>query len=338
MSARANMNIEMNMLLAVILLPFGLAILIKGADLLIEGAVSISQRLGISPLIVGLTVVAMGTSAPEVAASITAAISDKGNMAIGNVYGSNIANLALVGGICAIIRPIRVKISMVRRELPAMVIVAVLLLPFLWNLELSRLDSIVMLAMFALIMVLSVHFGLKDSKNDPEHVQIIDEGIKEKKKRSPKSIIKAVVFIVIGLVGLTAGAKATVESASFIGSAIGLSEAVIGLTIVAIGTSLPELMTCVIAAMKGHDDISLGNIVGSNMFNTLLVVGAAGVAKPFSIEPRLIGIDYWIMVSISLIFLLIAWKFKKIGRKSGILLACFYAGYLLYLLAIPGMQ
>lgn len=325
------MEIEMNMLLAVIVLPIGLAILIKGADLLVEGAVSVSEKFGISQLIIGLTVVAMGTSAPEVAASIEATLSDSGDMAIGNVYGSNIANLALVGGICAIIRTLKVKASMLKHQLPAMLIVALLLWPFLHNLHLGRAESFALLALFAGLILITVHFALKDARKGPQEITAVTE---EKSTHTPKSIPVSILFVAIGLIGLSVGAKLTVQSASYIGTAVGLSQAVIGLTIIAIGTSLPELMTGVVAAVKGHNDLSLGNIVGSNVFNTLLVVGTAGAVKPFSVNQRLIGADYWIMIGVSAVFFLIALKFKKIGRLSGIFLLAIYAAYMVYLFAL----
>ena len=325
------MPFELNMVTALLLFPVGLAILIKAADLLVDGSVAIAEKFGISPLIIGLTVVAMGTSAPEVAASIAAAIKGTGDIAIGNVYGSNIANLALVGGICAMIRPISVKLTMLRREMPAMLIVALILLPVLYNLQLARPESLLLLALFVLIIFSSVYFGLKDTKASPLQVSQIKEQIQETKTHPKGPSYMSGIFVVIGLIGLALGAKITVDSASFIGAKIGLSEAVIGLTIVAIGTSLPELMTSIIAATKGHDDLSIGNLVGSNIFNTLLVVGAAGSIKPFAVNPRLIGIDYWIMITVIAVFMLIAMIFKKISRKAGALLFASYVSYMVYI-------
>lgn len=324
----------MNILLACILLPAGFALLMKGADFLIDGAVALSQRFGVSPLIIGLTVVAMGTSAPEVAASITAALSGKGDMAIGNVFGSNIANLALVGGACAMLRPLQVRLSTLKRELPLMLIVALLLWPFLHNLRLERTESLFMLAVFIAVITLTIYFGIKDSRKESAAVKLLEEEVKEKTTSIPQTIPWSLLLIILGLGGLTIGARLTIESASFIGEAIGLSQAVIGSTIIAIGTSLPELMTGLIAAKKGHDDISLGNIVGSNVFNTMLVIGAAGIIRPFDISARFAGPDYWIMIAVSIIFLVIAGIYKKIGKKSGLLLVCIYIGYLVYLLAI----
>lgn len=305
------MPFELNLVTALLFFPVGLAILIKGASLLVDGSVAIAEKFEISPLIIGLTIVAMGTSAPEVAASITAALKGAGDMAIGNVYGSNIANLALVGGICAMIRPISVKLTMLRREMPAMLIVALILLPVLYNLQLSRPESICLLALFVLIIFSSVYFARKDSKANPTLDTHFQEQIHKTKPHPKRPLQMSAVFVVIGLIGLAVGAKMTVDSASYIGVKVGLSPAVIGLTIVAIGTSLPELMTSMIAAMKGHDDLSIGNLVGSNIFNTLLVVGTAGSIKPFAVNPRLIGADYWIMITVITAFMIIAMVYKK---------------------------
>lgn len=322
---------EMNIFWAILLLPTGLAILIKGADLLVEGAVTLSERLGISPLIIGLTVVAMGTSAPEVAASIDATVHNLGDTAIGNVYGSNIANLALVGGLAALIRPISVKLSTLKREMPVMIIVALLLYPLLVDKHLGRGDSLLLLVGFFVLIIFTVISGLIESKRKPAHVDSVAGQIADKGLAKPKSLISSIVFIIIGLLALAGGAELTVQSAKCLGSAIGLSNAVIGLTIVAVGTSLPELVTCIIAALKGHDDISIGNLVGSNVFNTMLVVGSAGVIRPFAINARLISEDYWLMIAVSAMFVLIALIGKRINRIAGAMLLAVYAAYMVYL-------
>ncbi len=324
------MGFEMNMLWAAVGLPAGLLILLKGANLLVDGAVALAEKLGISPLIIGLTIVAMGTSAPEVAASITAALRDKGDVAIGNVYGSNIANLALVGGMCALIRPLTVKISVLRRELPVMLIVALLLYPVLADLSLGRIESVILLSIFIGLIVFTATGAVSESKARPDEVRQLSEHIHETTSHKDKPLAKSIAYIMLGLGGLALGAHFTVESAVFIGKKAGLSDAVIGLTIIAIGTSLPERMTCVVAALKGHDDISIGNLVGSNVFNTLLVIGTAGVIRPFEINARLIGADYWIMIAVSAVFMVIAIFCKRIGRISGALLLTAYAAYMVY--------
>jgi len=322
----------MNIFWAIIFLVAGLAILLKGADWLVDGAVALAERFGVSPLVIGLTIVAMGTSAPEVATSITAAARGLGNIAISNVYGSNIANLALVGGLCALIRPIGVQLRTIKREMPAMLLVVLLLWPVLANLNLGRSEGLGLLVLFALLLMFTVYLGMQEAKNRPAEVDQIHEQIHDKKPHVEKSLKICVLLIVVGLAGLALGADLAIKGGVCIGEKAGLSESVIGLTIIAIGTSLPELMTCVVAALKGHDDISVGTLVGSNIFNALLAVGCAGVIKPFDVNPRLIGVDYWVMVAVSTVFVLMAVTGKLINRLEGLILTCAYTAYLGYLL------
>jgi len=323
----------MNIFWAAIFLLAGVAILLKGADWLVDGAVALAERFGVSPLIIGLTIVAMGTSAPEVATSITAAARGLGNTAIGNVYGSNIANLALVGGLCALIRPITIQLRTLKREMPAMLIVALLLWPVLRNLHLSRAEGLGLLVLFTALVAFTVYMGLRDAKVRPADADRIRQHIHDKAAREAKPFYTCAILIILGLAGLALGADLAIRGGVFIGERLGLSKAVIGLTIIAVGTSLPELMTCVVAALKGHDDISVGTLVGSNIFNALLAVGCGGVIRPFDINQRLIGVDYWVMVAISGAFILMATTGKLINRLEGLLLTCAYAAYLVYLLA-----
>ncbi|MDT8301748.1 MAG: calcium/sodium antiporter [Sedimentisphaerales bacterium] len=333
---------QMNIILAVILLVGGLAILWVCAELLVAGAVWLARRLGISPLVIGLTVVAMGTSAPELAASIAGVLrkaGDGGNIAIGNVFGSNIANLALIGGIVALIRPLMVKRQTLYREIPVMILTGLLLWPFLSNSHFSRLEAFALLAVFAILILITVFTAKKERIHNKNKQAELDKlaaenaGDSEIIIRASRDGRKNVLFIVIGLIGLAVGAKMALEGAVFIGTKIGLSESVIGLTIIAFGTSLPELVTCVAAAVRGHHDISVGNLVGSNIFNTLLVIGGAGIVLPFDIERRFAGgTDYWIMIIVSAAFALSVFLGRHIiGRISGTLLLCGYFGYMVYL-------
>ncbi len=316
----------MNNIIAALFLVCGLWVLWKSAELLVDGAVSLAQRLGVSSLVIGLTVVAMGTSAPEVAASIAAAVRGAGDIAIGNVYGSNIANLALVGGLAALINPITVKKTTLMREIPAMLLVALILWPILKDLRLSRLEGALLLLIFLLMLILTV---LNTKKNN----KMIISRETDVSSQKNLSLRKNIILIVAGLIGLGLGAEITVRGAVFIGERIGLSQAVIGLTIIAVGTSLPELVTCVVASLKKQDDISIGNLVGSNIFNTLLVTGIAGTVSPFSINARLIGADYWIMIGISAGFALaIIVGRRVINRLEALLLVGCYFGYITYLL------
>jgi len=321
----------MNIVLASLSLAGGLVILWKSADAMVAGAVALARRLGVSSLVIGLTVVAMGTSAPEVAASITAALRGAGDVAIGNVYGSNIANLALVGGICALIRPIVARKELLRRQIPVMLAVALLLWPVLHNLELARSEGVFLLAVFAVLIYLTACTARRQSRLCPAKPLSKDEN---SQKHTDISGLKCAVLIVLGLAGLAIGADLTVRGAVSIGQRAGLGDAVIGLTIIAIGTSLPELVTCVVASIKGQNDISIGNLVGSNIFNTLLVVGVAGTVRPFAIGTRLIEADYWIMILAGFGFAAAAILGKgMIKRSAGAVLLLAYLVYMGYLLA-----
>ena len=310
----------MNITWACLLLVGGLVILWKAADLLVAGAVGLAQQFGISPLIIGLTIVAMGTSAPEVAASITAALRGAGDIAIGNVYGSNIANLALVGGLVALIRPISIQRQTLRREIPAMLIVALMLWPVLRDLFLSRTEAIGLLAVFFALILMTVRAAKRQAADQNQNNSASQE----------RHGTKHIIFVIIGLVGLALGAKMTVYGAVFVGKRIGLSDAVIGLTIIALGTSLPELATCVVASIKAQHDISIGNLVGSNIFNTLLVTGTAGTIRPFEVVERLAaGSDYWIMIAVSAAFAVFAVVGKRtISRLAGSVLLLIYIVYI----------
>lgn len=333
---------------ALFLLPVGLLVLIKGADWLVDGAVAIAKHLGLSPLIIGLTIVAMGTSAPEVAASVKAALQNSPGIAVGNVYGSNIANLSLVGGLCAMIRPICVSRAALLRDIPLMLGVALLLFGIFYSggsLERSGCQwysfygvssNIFMLILFVSIVLFMIHSERMRAQKDAHVLEKTIATIELAASHQPKSLCFSVFIMLIGLVCLTEGADLTIYPAKVIGRYAGLNEIVIGATIVAVGTSLPELMTCLIAAFKGHDDLSVGNLVGSNIFNTLLVIGVSGLVRPYSVEstPQLIGPYYWLMIAILALFSIMAFVFKKISRSSGVLLFICYAGYIAYSLGL----
>ncbi|MHC4551993.1 MAG: calcium/sodium antiporter [Planctomycetota bacterium] len=320
----------MNLFYAILLLVVGLTILVKGADWLVDGAVAIARHFGMSPLIIGLTIVAMGTSAPEIAASIGFSLSGAIDAAVGNVYGSNVANLALVGGVCAIVRPIAVSGAAIRRDIPLMLGAMLVLYAILWNHSLGFFESLLMLGLFVGIILFMIHSERNKTKKDKQAETEIESTIEHATHHPPKKLWASCLFVMLGLVCLTGGSKLTVFSASYIGDRLGMTELVIGSTIVAVGTSLPELLTCLIAALKGHDDLSVGNLVGSNIFNTLLVIGAAGVVKPASVSPQIIGLDFGLMIGVALLFTAMAIFFKKINRPAGVLLAICYAGYLFY--------
>ncbi|HPC95957.1 MAG TPA: calcium/sodium antiporter [Sedimentisphaerales bacterium] len=312
---------------AIVFLTVGLLLLWKGADLLVNGAVGIAQRLGVSQLVVGLTVVAMGTSAPEVAASIASALGGRGDIAIGNVYGSNIANLALVAGLVSLINPLRIQAQTLRREIPTLLIVSLVLWPILRDRSLSRPEGLLLFVLFIGLLVYTVRAARRGAL-------LIGAG-EVPVVAVPSGVGNHVVLIGVGLAGLSVGARLAVGGAVKIGTFIGLSDAVIGSTIMAVGTSLPELVTCILAALRDHHDISVGNLVGSNIFNTLLVSGAAALVRPFAVDHRFAGgIDFWVMIGVGVAFAISAIVGRRvIGRAGGVLLLSIYGAYLAYLLA-----
>jgi cation:H+ antiporter len=215
--------------------------------------------------------------------------------------------------------------------MPAMLIVALLLFPLIMNLHISRVEAALLITVFIALIAVTVHFARRE--NSKTKISIAADAAHETSKvKSSKSIQANVVFIILGLAGLAIGAKMSVSGAVFLGIKIGLSEAVIGLTIIALGTSLPELVTCLVASIKGQDDISIGNLVGSNIFNTLLVTGAAGLIHPFDISERIAGVEYLIMIAVSATFIIMALLYRRvIGRVGGVILLAVYIAYIAYL-------
>ena len=318
----------MELFVQILLLITGIALLLKGADWLVDGSVALARRLGVSSLVIGLTVVAMGTSAPEVAASVRAAMKGFPDIAVGNVYGSNIANLALVAGLCGLIRPIRVTGAVLIRDIPIMLVSALLLFPILFDLNLSRPESLLLLVVFTVSiiwMILSEKRG--KSIAIPEKPQTPFVHPSHTASPLPANLLR----ILAGLVALTLGARFAVGSSCFIGERLGISQAVIGLTVVAVGTSLPELLTCLVASFKGHDDLSIGNLVGSNIFNTLLVLGAAGMTKPLAVSASFIRQDYAFMLITTAVFAFFALVSGKITRPAAFVLLAVYIVYITFL-------
>ena len=319
------------MIASVFFLILGFLLLVKGADLFVDGASSIAKRLRIPSLIIGLTIVAFGTSAPELAVSITAAVKGSNDIALGNVVGSNIFNLLVVIGVSAMICPLAVEKSMIKKDYP-LSIGATLLLGLLVMdqflgkkdaMSLSRLDGIILLAGFALFMYLTIREGLAKRK---EQLQSQEEEIPVK-----YSLPVSILLSVAGLLGIIFGGDMTVNSAKEIARAFGLSEALIGLTIVAIGTSLPELVTSVVASKKGESDIALGNAVGSNLFNILFILGVSSTILPMSVSPTyLYDIGFLLVVSL-LVFIPVAAK-QKISRGTGAAMTGAYILYTIYLI------
>ena len=306
------------MLLDLILLVVGFVLLIKGADYFVDGASSLATRLCIPPIIIGLTVVAMGTSAPETAVSISSALHGSNSIAIGNVLGSNIANIFLILGVTSIITTLTVQKNTVRYEIPFVALITVLLcwMGVQYGM-ISRVGAGCLLGLFAAFLIY-LYVISRNTECD------ID---------APKALsaTKITLFIVLGLIALVWGSNLTVESAVSIARYIGVSERVIGLTIIAIGTSLPELVTSVIAARKGESDIAIGNIVGSNIFNILFVLGIAGIILPIPFNPAFLFDGLLAVLAVVLLFLFTCRK-KCLTWAPGMLFVLIYIVYLIWLI------
>ena len=296
----------------IILLVLGFILLLKGADWFVDGSSSIASRFGIPQLIIGLTIVAMGTSLPEAFVSITAALKSNAAITIGNVVGSNILNVGIILGITALIRSLHIQNSTIKYEMPFMMLVTLVLILQGIDNTISRFDGIVLWLFFLGYL----YYIFKMSKNQMEETEI--------KQTNP-------LFIPLGLVCLMIGSNFAVDAATNIAISLGVSQRFIGLTIVALGTSLPELVTSVTAAKKGNADIAIGNIIGSNIFNILFVVGSSALITPVPFEPNFI-IDSFVAILIGLVLYICTKKTRVLDKKAGILLLITYSIYFIYLL------
>lgn len=312
------------MTMTVLALLLGLALLYVGAEALVRGACALGLRFGLTPLVVGLTVVAFGTSAPELGVSIQAAVAGQGPLAIGNVVGSNIANIALILGVAALVRPLSVKVSLIRVEVPLMIAASVLLWAFVWNGVLGRLEGAALFAGIIAFTVYSVRTARRqqDAEVDAEYAQAMPA--------AGRPVWQYALMVVIGLAVLVGGARLLVGAASDIARLFGLSEALIGLTIVAVGTSLPELAASVVASAKREGDIAVGNVLGSNLFNILCVLGAAALLVPLA-GAGISRVDLGVMLVLALVLLPMMRTGFVISRLEGAALVAGYAGYLAWL-------
>ncbi len=310
----------MEILLQVLLLAVGFVMLIKGSDWFVDGSSGIATKFGIPQLVIGLTIVAMGTSAPEAAVSISAAFSGNADITIGNIVGSNILNILVILGLSSVIVPIAVAPSTIKIETPFMIAITVVMLLLGLDGVVSLIDGIIFLVLFATYLAYLFRMAKKDKNKDSG-----DEAAKD------ISIAKAVIFAIIGLVLIVLGSNVTVDAATKIAQAAGVSERFIGLTIVALGTSLPELFTSVTAARKGNADIAIGNIVGSNIFNILFVVGLSALIIPVPFDPKFI-FDSIIAIAAGVLLLLCCLWTKKLKRWAGITMLLGYAAYFVVIL------
>ena len=318
-------------LMILVYLIAGLVLLVAGAEVLVRGAAKLAAQFGIPPLIIGLTVVAFGTSAPETAVSVQAAYNNSGDLAIGNVIGSNIANVLLILGMTALVAPLIVSRQLIRLDVPIMIGASLVVYALAWDGSLSRLDGALLFAGVLSYTAFLIVSSRKDKTAPADDEFAKDFGLDE----TPKPHATAINFglLVAGLVLLVAGSNFLVEGAVGLARALGLSELVIGLTVVAIGTSLPELATSIMAAIKGERDIAVGNIVGSNIFNLLCVLGLASLVSPSAIPvaANALAFDFPVMIAVALACLPIFFTGYRINRWEGLLFLAYYLAYTAYL-------
>ena len=309
----------------------GLIILIIGADLLVRGASKIAAAAGIPPLVIGLTIVAIGTASPEIAVSLQAASLGQGSLTLGNVLGSNIFNILFVLGVTALVAPIVIAEQLIRLDAPIMVGVSLLTFGLSLDGKLGAVDG----AILILALLGYTVFALRQSRKESEEVhEEYAQEFADTEKHTAQNTAKNILFMVIGLGLLVLGARWLVDSATTMAKAIGISELVIGLTIVAVGTSLPEVATSIIAALKGESDIAVGNAIGSNIFNLLGVMGLSGVLAPGGIEVahRVLTFDFLVMVFVALVCMPVFYVDDNVSRGEGMLFLSYYVIYTAYLI------
>ena len=305
-----------------LLLAAGLALLLVGGDLLIRGAVAIAEKLSIPPLIIGLTVVSLGTSAPELFISVQAALAGSGGLAIGNVIGSNVANVLLVLGVPALIHQTCCQEDGIGRNIYVMIGVTVVFMAMLAKGSMGFIDGCILLTILLLFLWDQYRSALKPGA---EPVHDYHEDVPE----IPGNTAISIGLLAIGIVLLPIGAWMTVDSARAIATSLGVSDEIIGLTIVAIGTSLPELAASLMAVIRGNSNVALGNVVGSNIFNIAAIMGITTIITPIAVSQHLITIDMWIMLGVSLWLAWLASHKGRISRRSGVIMSSTYAIYMI---------
>lgn len=302
----------------------GLILLIWGADRFVHGAAATARNLGVAPLMIGLTIVAFATSAPEILVSVVAASRGETDLAVGNAIGSNIANIGLVLGAVAVIRPIELKSATLRREMPALLAVTLLTVALFLDSYLARIDGFVLLTGLVIVVIWLVRLGIRSSSTDPLQADFeaeIPEG---------QSTKAALIWLVVGIIALLIGADLLVDGAVNIARTVGVSEMVIGITLVALATSLPELAVSLVSAIKGEYGIAIGNIVGSNIFNLLAVVGVAAAINPAVLPPSVLSLHLFVMVAFTLVLFAMTYEYDGRGvitRYEGFALVVAFLAY-----------
>ena len=310
-----------------VILIIGFFFLIKGADLFVDGAASIARKFNIPSMVIGLTIVAMGTSAPEAAVSITSSLAGQNDMSVANVVGSNFFNILMVLGVSAIIAKLPVQKNTIKKDTPFLLIVSVLLLIFAFDKNISRIEGIIFLVIFVYFLYTTV----KSAKNTKESTSLSDNEIAVSDNDIPANtpMFKTIILSLIGIAGIIFGGDMVVDSATSIATMFGMSANLVGLTIVAVGTSLPEFVTSIVAIKKGETEIAIGNVIGSNVFNILLVLGLATAIFPIAISTFAL-IDIVFMVAITILLYLFMKKDNCLVKKHGFIFIILYIAYMTY--------
>lgn len=311
----------------ILLIIAGLVLLMWGADRFVHGAAATARNLGVAPLLIGLTIVAFATSAPEILVSVVAAMQKEPGLAIGNAIGSNIVNIGLVLGMTALIRPIALESATLRREMPALLAVSLLTVSLFLDTYLSRIDGFVMLTGLVIVMIWLARLGMRSASNDPIAMDY------EAEIPTDVRMVMAVMWLVIGLATLLIGAELLVDGAIGVAKELGISEVVIGITIVAFGTSLPELAVSLASALKGEYGLAIGNIVGSNIFNLLAVIGIAAAIRPSALAPTVLSLHIFVMVAFTLVLFAMTYDYdgkSRLSRAEGLALVTAYVAYDVY--------
>lgn len=310
-----------------ILIGLGLAILVGGAELLVRGASALASRLGVSPLVVGLTVVAFGTSSPELAVSLSAVAREQPDLVLGNAVGSNTFNVLFILGLSALVRPLVVSQKLIRVDVPIMIAVSIVLWVMLLDGVLGRVDGVILLVGIAAFTILAIRMSRRES------AAVIEEYANAVPSPTRHSITKSLILIGVGMAGCVLGARWLVSGAVAVATDMGVSELVIGLTIVAAGTSLPEVATSLVAVIRGQRDIAVGNVIGSNIFNILGILGLAGVVSPrgIAVESSLMAFDLPVMIAVAVACLPIAFTGFRINRWEGGMLFGTYVAYIAFI-------
>ena len=315
---------------AVVLLIIGFVFLVKGADAFVEGCSSIARRYHVPSLIIGMTIVAMGTSLPETAVSVTAAVTGNNALAVSNAVGSNIFNLMVVVGACTLFTSVAVQINTLKIDFPISILCAILLLILgAAGMSLGHIDGVVFIILF-LAFILYIRSAQTSREKNVEPGVEEEEYLLEAEEIQEMSMGKSVSYIILGAVAIAVGSDWVVDGACTVAAAIGISQTLIGLTVVAFGTSLPELVTSIVAARKGEVDMALGNVIGSNIFNILMVLGIAAAISPVAFLTENI-IDIAVLIVFSVIGWIMAWTKRELNRKEGIIMLLLYAVYVVYI-------